>query len=252
MNQFFLARYLPVFTLLPFVKDHLYSQFIWSKAANPVQTFRYAFAGVQILNPTNCGSEVAVIQRVKLMSGWRFSPLVPGRCYHWICVEESVACLWSPVGKLWLLAFVSMWSKGGDSLLARILARERFDFCCHHYSISGVAELLPRHPGTRWFFQRMTEARRSAAPPSCAIVCDFVSALLQRSRWQEKSVSLGIQQRKSNFSLVLPVNIAVNQVSFKGEQQGQRGSLAENTWQLLRIPISRCGGFSSTSFTCLV
>lgn len=88
--------------------------------------------------------------------------------------------------------------------------------------------------------------------PSRAIVCDFVSALLQPSRWQEKSVSLGTQQRSSNFSLVLPVNLAVNQVSFKGEQLGQRSSLAENTWQLLRIPISRCGGFSSVSLTCLV
>lgn len=56
------------------------------------------------------------------------------------------------------------------------------------------------------------------------IAGNCLSAFLQHSRWQEKSVSLSVLQRINNFSLVLSINRAVNQVSFNREQWGQCSS----------------------------
>lgn len=185
------------------------------------------------------------------MSGQRFSPFITGRCYHWICAEESVARLWSSAGELWLLTFVSIWSKGGDSA-GQDLSKGAVWFLLPSLQHRECYRAAPEASRFQVILPVCDQSKQERCSPSCAIVCDFVSAVLQHSRWREKSVSLDVQQRISNFSLVLPINIAVNQVSFKGEQRGQRSSLAEDTWQLLHIPISRCGGFSSISLTCLV
>lgn len=67
VNKLSTRQYLPLFTFLPFVRDDLYSEFIRCIAADPVENFGYGLAGLQVLNPDDCGSETTGFQMVKLV-----------------------------------------------------------------------------------------------------------------------------------------------------------------------------------------
>lgn len=105
-------------------------------------------------------------------------------------------------------------------------------FCYHCHGVMGVAELLLRIQAPGDFSSVWWRQAGALLPPSCAVFCDFVSAvLLHRTaeghrRWQEKSVFLGIQQRKSNFGLVLPINITVSQISLE-----ESSRVSKTAWQ---------------------
>lgn len=85
----------------------------------------------------------------------------------------------------------------------------------------GVVELLLRIQAPRDFSSMWWRQTGALLPPSCAVLWDFVPAvLLHRTLeghriWQEKLVSFGIQQRINGFGLVLPINIIVNQISLE-------------------------------------
>lgn len=103
----------------------------------------------------------------------------------------------------------------------------------------------------------MEASRSTASPIMCSCLgFSFCCPLAQDSRkTQEVTRKISLcwhTTKKRQFWLSASHQHHSQSDLIRGGQQGQPSSLAQNTWQLLCTPASKCGRICSISLTCLL